>query len=254
MALGETLQPATNLLNFSGKGIAIFFGILIVAAIVGGLVYFFALRKRQKKQWTHSLIVQRELPTGGLTKPAVHKMRRFPKIKGTDLFELEKPFMGSWLFPELQEYSGMNEFSIVISKENEVYYKTGEKFNKEDGKLNISGKHAQISLALQDMKDNWQKEHQIQKKISTAELIKAGLKVILIIAAVIAIKFMAQAYIEGKQTEAGALDKWVNVSDNFIKVSEIQQETYLMSKEDNALMKREFCAKDPSYSFCRNLT
>lgn len=253
MALGETLKPAGDVLSISPKGAGIFFIVLIVGAIIGGALYFISLRKKQKKQWTHKLIGRRELPNGELSKKFVHKMARFPKVKGANLFQLEKPFLGSWLFPEIQEYSNHNEFEVIIGKDNNIYYKTGEKFDKENGNLKISGKHAQIDLAMKNIKDNWHKEHQELKKISTADLIKAGLKVILIVGAVIAIKFMSGAYIEAKQVEANALDKWVNVSENFIKVTEIQQETNLLYKEDNALMKREFCKENPTYSFCRTL-
>src|SRR6056297_1619465 len=130
MGLGETLKPAGDIISFSGSNVAIFFIVLIVIAIIGGVIYFFSLNKKKKKQWTHNLIVRRELPNGQLSKKIVHKMARFPKIKGVDIFQLEKPFMGSWLFPEIQEYSNLNEFEIIVAKNNEVYFKNSEKFDK----------------------------------------------------------------------------------------------------------------------------
>jgi hypothetical protein len=251
MTLGDTLAPVGDVISFNAKSAGIFFMVLIVLAVIGGAIYFIQLNKKKKKQWTHELIVQKELPNGQLSKSFIHKMKRFPAVRGAEVFDLEKPFLGGWLFPALSQYSDVNKFEIILDKANSVYIKIGEQFDKVSGMLKISGKHAEVDLAIRDITDNWQKEHKEAKKISTADLIKAGLKVILIVGGVIAIKFMAGAYLEAKQTEAGALDQWVSVSENFIIVASMQQDNSMMIKEDNDLMRKEFCKDNSGYSFCR---
>lgn len=251
MGLSQTLKPATSMLHFNTNTVGIFFISLIVLAVIGGLVYFFNLKKKSKKQWTHKLKISKELTDGSLSKAVIYDMARFPKIKGAEIFKLKKPFLGSHLFPELESYSGINEFEIILSKENEVYYKFGEKFDKIDGFLRISGKHAQIGLALKNMKDNMHKEYLEEKKISTADLIKAGLTVLLIIAAIIGLKFITQASVQRSQIEAASVEKWSNSTQLLVTAITEMKTDNLFTRENNVLAQKSLCEQNSSYPFCR---
>ena len=110
MALGDVLKPATDM--FSGAlgrfsqyawVLWIFLGVGVAIAVV----FFIKMQKAKKEQWTHTLEVKRVLKNGLLSDPIIHMMRRFPLIKNAEVFELEKPLLGSFLIPEPGKYSGL---------------------------------------------------------------------------------------------------------------------------------------------------
>lgn len=162
-----------------------------IVAIIGGAVIFIGIAfwlskiKRKKTQWTHKFLVRRLLQNGTLTPEIIHRARRFPLEKGVEMFELEKPILGSYIIPQPGEYTGINEFSIVLDSYNRIYLNKGFRFNKDKQSIDVSCVHAGIDVEFANQKDKWQQAHKVEKRITTAELIKAGLKIIGIIAIVI---------------------------------------------------------------------
>lgn len=162
----------------------VFLGILLVVIIIS-ILWWLNVARRKKHQWTHNFKVRRQLQDGTLTPEIIHKARRFPLEKGVEMFELEKPILGSYLIPQPGEYTGINEFSIILDSYNRIWNNRGLRFNKEKQSVEVSAVHAGIDVEMANMKDKWQQAHAVNKKISTLELIKAGLKVLGIIAVVI---------------------------------------------------------------------
>lgn len=193
-----------NMLNFLGKWWWIFLIIGILAVLIA-VIWFFDILKRKKNQWTHKIRVQRQLQNGTLTPEVIHKARRFPMEQGVEMFELDKPILGSYLIPQAGEYTGINEFSIILDPNNRIYLNKGYKFVKNEESVNVSGTHAGIDVEMQNMKNKWQQAHKVEKRITTMELIQAGLKVLFILAIIIisvtalkewgeAQKFKAESY------------------------------------------------------------
>lgn len=151
------------------------------------------LSQDKKKQWTHELIVERVLANGELTKPVTHRMKRFPLIKNAAVFELEYPFLGSYLMPELDSYTGTNQFSIILDTNNRIYIKTATRFDTDSRSKMVSAKHAGIDLAFEDLKSDWQHQYKTNKRVDWAEIAKFALWGLLIIAVmVISIKGIGQ--------------------------------------------------------------
>lgn len=159
----------------------VFIGLLIVGCIVG-LIWWLQVARNKKNQWTHKFKVRRVLQNGTITEPVIHLARRFPLEKGVEVFELEKPILGSYLIPQSGEYTDLNEFSIIIDANNRIWNDKGTIFKKDSQSFEVSGVHAGIDVEMQAMKEKWQQAHRINKKITTLELIKAGIKVLWIIA------------------------------------------------------------------------
>lgn len=154
-------------------------------AIFIGVAYWLSIFKKKKKQWTHKFLVRRLLQNGQLTSEVVHKARRFPLNKGVEMFELEKSILGCYLIPQPSGYTGVNEFSIVLDSNNRIYANKGYYFNKDNQSTSVSAVHAGIDVMMSNMKEKWQKAHKVEERITTAELIKAGIKIALIIAVVV---------------------------------------------------------------------
>jgi len=79
-------------------------------------------------------------------------MRRFPLIKNAEVFELEKPLLGSYLIPEPGKYSGLNKYSIILDSDNRVWINEGEYFQPSEK----NNKKKQRSTDTKDWL-NWQK-------------------------------------------------------------------------------------------------
>lgn len=174
----------TNILNTIAKNwlvVAIIGGV----AIIVGIAYFISKVGKKKTQWTHKFLVRRLLQNGTLTPEVVHNARRFPLEKGVEMFELQNPILGSYIIPQPGEYIGINEFSIILDSYNRIYLNKGFRFNKDKQSIDVSAVHAGIDVEFANQKDKWQQAHKVEKRITTAELIKAGLKIIGIIAIVI---------------------------------------------------------------------
>jgi len=163
----------------------------IAILIFGG--YMWKIVRDKKKQWTHTLIVRRELNTGLLSKGVEIKMRRFPLVKNASIFQLENAFLGSYLMPELDSYTGTNQFSVIIDKNNRVYINTGEKFCPEKSSVIVSAKHAGIDLAFEDLKSDWQEINKTSKRVEWSQIAKFAMMGLLIVAAmVVTIKGIGQ--------------------------------------------------------------
>ena len=151
MAISDSLEPATNILGGGIGNIAsyawVFFAVVIVVVIVGAFIIFRMFRKK-KTQWTHKLKIRRVIQGGQLTKgqeqkqrlsdPIYINMRRFPLIKKAEVFELESPLLGGYLLPELDTYSGENEFSIILDINNRIYTNQGEYVDFDKNCVNVS--------------------------------------------------------------------------------------------------------------------
>lgn len=179
-----------------GKGFAklssywwIFVPIVLIISIA--LIVSWVKKFRKKKaQWTHRLKVRRVIsPDGRLSEAVVHLMRRFTIVHRADVFELEKPLLGAYLIPELGAYSGLNEFSIIIDQNNRIYTNQGEFFKPDNKSINVSGRHAEIDLARQRLKENYQKINAIEKKVDWVGIAKYGMIIIaLIVGMIIALR------------------------------------------------------------------
>lgn len=184
--------------------IAIILGVLVI----GSIIWLLQRIRRKKTQWTHKFIVKRILQNGTVTPETTIRARRFPLEKGVEVFELETPILGSYLMPQTGEYTDVNTFSIILDSHNRIYNDTGTKFNKDKQSLEVSGVHAGIDVELQAMKEKWQQAHRVQKRISAMDLIKAGIKVLWIIALVI--------------ISIVALQQWGDYQESKAKVAEQQ--------------------------------
>jgi len=163
----------------------IFFYILLALFVIGIGLYIFTLIKKKKGQWTHEFEVQRILQNGQLTTPVIHKARRFQLDTGTENFELEKPILGNYIICRVGDYVGVNTMSIVIGQDNRIYTKKEVSWNADKSSEEISIVHAGVDVAWADLKAKYQHAHKNAKKITAAELIKAGLMGLLIIGAVV---------------------------------------------------------------------
>jgi len=168
--------------------------------VFGG--YVWKLVRDKKKQWTHKFVIERELTNGELSDPVTIRMRRFPLIKNVSVFQLETPFLGSYLVPEMDSYTGINQFSVIVGKNNRIYIKTKTTFDPDSGSKIVSAKHAGIDLAFEDLKSDWQHQHTVDKRVEWSQVAKFALFGLLIIAVmVVSIKGIGQ-WGENQQVQA----------------------------------------------------
>ncbi len=156
--------------------------ILVFLGLIAWLIKKF---KKKSDQWTHKLRVRRVLPGKRLTDPVIHLMRRFPLIKKAEVFELEKPFLGGYLIPELDEYSGENEFSIILDTNNRIYTNKGEFFDPDKSSVFVSAKHSEIDIQRSNLKADFQNINKISKRVEWATIAKYAFFVMLIMGIVI---------------------------------------------------------------------
>lgn len=181
MGIAESLSPATDI--FSG-GIAGFmenawiFLIFVALFFVGATVWWIKKIRQKKAQWTHKLKIRRVLHDNRLSEPFYIKMRRFPLIKKAEVFELETPLLGGFLLPEPDEYSGDNEFSIILNKNNRIYVNKGEFFNTNGSDVNVSAKHAEIDINRANLKADFQEINKVSKRLEWAEIAKYAFMII----------------------------------------------------------------------------
>lgn len=175
MGIGDTLAPATGLLtsglkSIAGKSWILWFFLAVLTCIILFIIWKLFLAKDQ--QWTHKLRVRRVNQSGFMEEPFYVKMRRFPIVKGAEIFELENPLLGGYLMPSLNEYTAMNEFSIVLDTNNRIYTNTGEKWCPNKKSAEVSGQHAEIDIARGKLKDDWQKINSVSDKIEWGTIAK----------------------------------------------------------------------------------
>jgi len=205
MPLDQGLEPAVGMFAGGFGKIGSYAWVLIpVLIIFGGIfvVWFIKQVKLKNKQWTHKLKVRRVLQDGRLTDPIYHRMRRFPLIKKAEIFELEKSFLGGYLIPELEEYSGENEFSIILDKNNRIYTNRGEFFRPEKSSVDVSAKHSEIDIERQNLKADFQNINKINKRIEWSTIAKYALMMVAIIGAMIILIVGIQNWSDAQQFKA----------------------------------------------------
>lgn len=248
MGLGSTLAPAGNILGGGLRNIAKFWWILIPIVVIISLIaiaWLYSQYKKKNTQWTHTLIVRRVVGNENfLSAPTIHRMRRFPLIKGAEVFELEKPLLGGYLIPELEEYSGNNEYSIVLDKNNRIWTTTKEIFVKDLSSVNVSARHAEIDIQRRNLKDNFQNVNRVAKRLEWATVAKyafmtLGLIVFMVIAIVAINKWGDAKEFEAQSDQAQAqamenLAKAMTTIEKTVNTQQIQISMMLEGKYDRA--------------------
>lgn len=206
--------------------------IFVVMAIIFAITGLISKAHSVKKQWTHVLIVKRELPNHRLSSETKIRMKRFvdDKKRITRLFQLESPLLGSYLIPELPEYSGLNEYSIIITTSNRIYMNTGEIFNPETNSINVSARHAEIDLQVDDLTKTVRLVNQSPKKLNWSQIAKYGIIMVAIIAVcIIAISGIQQwgetqdARAQSEMAQAEAMTQLAKAMDTMQGVVNTQQ-------------------------------
>lgn len=192
--------------------------------LIFGVVAWKMVRTK-KKQWTHTLKVKRVLDNGFLSKEIKIRMRRFPLIKNASVFILEKAFLGSYLLMELDSYTGTNEFSVVIDKNNRIYINQGERFDPDSSSVMVSAKHAGIDLAFEDLKSDWQNINQVDKKTDWKDIAKfMALGLLIVAVMVVSIKGIGQ-WGENHKLEAQKAAAEAEAFSNLAEAMETSQAT-----------------------------
>ena len=228
MGVSETLAPATGLLTSGFKGLASQSWILwsflgVLACIILFVIWKLFIGK--KAQWTHKLRIRRVGQSGLMEEPFYINMRRFPLIKGAEIFELENPLLGSYLMPSLNEYTAMNEFSIVLDKNNRIYTNTGERWCPNKKSSEVSGQHAEIDIARGKLKDDWQKINKVSDKIEWATIAKWAFLGIVVMGVVVLGIVGLQNWADAHEADAEAAKAEAAHSQNMISVMETVQAT-----------------------------
>lgn len=185
MGLEDSFEPAVGMFSGGFSRLAeyawVLIPIVVIFLLVGGIWLIKKIRSKST-QWTHTLKVRRVMQNNLLSDPIFHKMRRFPLIKKAEVFELEKPLLGGYLIPELDEYSGENEYSIILDKNNRIYTNKGEFFVPDKSSVNVSAKHSEIDIQRQNLKADFQNINKVSKRIEWATIAKYAFMIILIFA------------------------------------------------------------------------
>lgn len=214
--MASILAPVGSVLGSGAAQIAKYWWILVpIVVVISGFLIVSLIKKFKLKnsQWTHILKVRRVIsPDGRLSDVIIHKMRRFNILHRADVFELEKPLLGSYLFPEVGSYSGLNEFSIIVDENNRVYTNRGEFFKKEACSVQVSARHAEIDLSRQRLKENFQKVNAVGKATDWVGIAKWGAMIIfLIVGMVLGLK---------------GLDKWGEAHQADAQKAQAEAQTY----------------------------
>lgn len=228
MALTEGLEPVTSMFSGGFGRIASYAWVLIpLLIIVFGFmgIWFYKKIRNKKGQWTHTLKVRRVLQDGRLTDPIFHKMRRFPLIKKAEVFELEKPLLGSYLMPELDEYSGHNEFSIILDKNNRIYTNKGEFFIADKSSVEVSAKHSEIDIQRQNLKANFQNINAVSKRLEWSTIAKYAFMIVGIIAITIIAIVGLQRWGEAQEFKAQEAQATALMMENLNKAMQTMEGT-----------------------------
>jgi len=228
MAITDELKPALDMFSGGFSNMSsyawIFIPLIIIFVLIMG-VWLYKKIKQKNTQWTHTLKVRRVLDNNRLSDFVIHRMRRFPLIKKAEVFELEKPLLGSYLIPELDEYSGLNEFSIILDKNNRIYTNKGEFFNPDKSSVNVSAKHSEIDIQRQNLKANFQNINKISKRIEWATIAKYAFMITAIIAASIVGIVAIQNWGEAQQFKAAEAQSEALAMENLAKAMETIEAT-----------------------------
>lgn len=189
MTVGDVLAPAGDVFSTGFSSFASYawvFYIFVALAVFGFGFWVFKMLSDKKTQWTHRLRIRRVLANNLLSNEIeIIKMRRFPLIKRAEVFELEKPLLGGYLMPELDQYSGKNEYSIILDSNNRIWTNKGEFFDKDKSSVNVSAKHSEIDIARADLRADYQNINKTTKRVEWSQIAKFAMLGILIIAVMI---------------------------------------------------------------------
>jgi len=229
MGIGDVVAPATSILKPSMGFMKYAIWLLPLVAIVVAVAIGLLVKKYNSKkfQWTHTLKVRRVMEDGVTitSEPTIHRMRRFQLINGAEVFELEKALLGSYLFPELDKYSGDNEFSIILDNNNRIYTANRVTWEKDKGSMNVSAKHSEIDLARKRLKEDFQNINKVTKRIEWAEIAKwAVIFMALVVVMVLGIVGLSK-WGEAQDARANVAQADVAMSENMVKVMEVMSST-----------------------------
>jgi hypothetical protein len=222
--IGGILAPTKDMLSGSIGGVLgkygwVLFVFVIIAIAIGGVWLWKTVRKKDD-QWTHKLKVRRVInnDTKKLSDEVVIiRMRRFPLIKNANVFELEKPLLGSYLCPELDRYSGHNEYSLVIDTNNRVYTDLGSFFNPDSHYVNVSARHSEIDIQLSDLKADYQNVNKISKRVEWATIAKYAFIAIGIVAIMVVSIVAIQNWGESQKYKAESDQAQAQAMENLAK-------------------------------------
>lgn len=171
-------------------GLAVVFGILGIGVVIA----------KKKKQWSHKLEIERVLPNGQMMEgKEIIKMRRYPLIRTTEVFELEKTLLGSYLITELDRYTGKNTYAIILDSNNRIYTPTGRTFVPDKSSINVSARHSEIDNMFGEFKQKYQEVHRTQKRVEWGEIAKwAAITLLIIGLMIVAVKWIEN---EGSKAE-----------------------------------------------------
>lgn len=230
MGIGSEFAPATEMFSGGFGSIASYAWVLFVVVgvvIVIGIIIIANMFRKKKTQWTHKLKVRRVLQGNQAIKGVVQKsrlsdpiyinMRRFPLIKKAEVFELEKPLLGGYLLPELDQYSGENEFSIILDINNRIYTNQGEYFDPDRNCVNISAKHSEIDIQRSNLKADFQNINKTSKRVEWAEIAKYAFMAIALVVVMIVSIVAIQNWGEAQEYQAQVAQAEVQVMENLAK-------------------------------------
>lgn len=211
--------------------------VALAVVVIAGIIIKMLFDK--KKQWTHTLEYRRVLPTGYLSKIQTIRMRRFPLITRAEVFLLETALLGGYLISELDSYTDLNSFSIIIDKSNRIYKNTGEKFDPHTSSVIVSAKHAEIDLARAELKAKYQNINSVSQGADWAKIAKFALIGLIIIAAmIVAIKGIG-AWGESQEANAAQAQAeaqtWIAIEDVMTNIEANKNTNLLLADKLNQL-------------------
>jgi hypothetical protein len=177
----DSLDPAINIFSSGISGMAKFAWVLIPLVVIFGvigIVWWIHKIRTKKEQWTHVLKVRRVLSDNRLTDTYIINMRRFPLVKGAEVFELEKSLLGCYLLPALDTYTGHNEYSIIIDTNNRIYTNKGEFFNPDKSCANVSATHAEVDITISTLRAKFQNINKVNKRLEWSQIAKYAFMVV----------------------------------------------------------------------------
>lgn len=267
MGLIEALKPAGNIYGGIIPKILsyawVLFPIVIIGVVIGAIIIIRTIKKK-KGQWTHKLKIRRVLPGGKiegvnvtgqlrLSDPIYINMRRFPLIKRAEIFELEKPLLGGYLIPELEEYSGENEFSIILDLNNRIYTNRGEFFDKDKSCINVSAKHSEIDIARSNLKSDFQDINKINKRVEWATIAKYAFFTVAIVAVMIVLIVGLSKWGDAKAEEAKSAEANARAMSNLGEALTTMEAVVNTQKlEILPLLKEIYKTQDLSYLINQN--
>lgn len=238
MGIGDVLAPAGEMFGGAITRAMSYAWVLfpiVILVIVVSVIILIKYWKKKKTQWTHKLKVRRVLHGGQVNDGITQKlrlseatyinMRRFPLIKKAEVFELETPLLGGYLLPELDQYSGENEFSIILDLNNRIYTNKGEYFDPSKNCVNVSAKHSEIDIQRANLKADFQNINKTSKRIEWATLAKYAFMAVAIVAvmvvSIVGIQHWGEAQAEKAKAEQAQARAMENLASAMITVESV---------------------------------